>query len=190
MYILKMYILSIEMLAIISAALFIFISVVFARIYVVLRSGFSWIKLSIAFLLLGVSQVFLFVGLVYERAGVSYALYTTSPALAFSGAYLIWSVQRRSRLENIELLSIFLLLRSLPAILDLLAALMLILVSIESRGFVRLGSLILAIAYILRSLWLVVPGLYLEIYVLLTAEITRSLGALVMTIFYARRLLA
>jgi len=182
---LGIYILLTEVLSLLSSLLFLIISIVFIRFYR-LYSDFIWIKLFTGFILLSMSQLTLFIGLTYGEASVSYAIYTTSPALAFSGGYMILSSQRRV-VKEINIALIISPITLLPMVFDVLASVIFFLASLGSRGYVRIGMIILAVAYLGRGLWIISPDPFAHIYLLLASELIRCIGAVAMTIAYVRR---
>ena len=174
-----------EVLSLFSSPLFLAISAVFLRLYRLYRD-FIWIKLFTGFILLSMSQLTLFIGLIYGEANVSYAIYTTSPALAFSGGYMIYSSQRRV-VREINMAPIISPITFLPMVFDVLASVVFFLASIGSRGYVRIGMIILALAYLGRGIWIISPDPFAHIYLLLASELIRCIGAVAMTIAYVRR---
>ena len=139
-------------------------------------------------MLLAMSQLALFIGLIYQEANISYATYSTGSALAFSGGYMIYSSRRRIFGEEI-ILPTAIIVTLLPMTLDLASSAIFILAGTGSRGFIRAGMIILAFAYLGRGIWIMTPDPHNYIIILLLSELIRCVGAITMTIAYTRRII-
>ncbi len=166
-----------------SATFYLVSSISLMRLYYML-GGELWFRLSIGFALLCLSQAAMVFSLTVWDAKLSYALYSSTPALAISGFYMLWSSRR---LPGAHLAVSPLVLA--PAILDLTASALALTISTGLRGYARGGFSLIALAHILRALGALAPPGLLPVILLVTAEIVRALGALIMASRYVRRLL-
>ncbi|MEM1632621.1 MAG: hypothetical protein QW366_01010 [Sulfolobales archaeon] len=182
---------SVMILSLLSAVLFLVLSSIFIRMYRIYPDEI-WIRISLGFILLAISQATILLSIVLKEARILYALFVSTPAFAVSGAYMLWSSRRSfntSYMISITSFSISLqeLLRILPSALDLLAGIFILAVGLNSRRFIRLGFVLVSVSYIVRSIWFLSPTSIYALSVLLIAEIIRSFGALIMTAGYLRR---
>jgi hypothetical protein len=81
------------LLAFVSALFYLLSAITLFRLYLDL-GGELWLRLSLGFTLLSLSQVSMVFSITVGDARLSYALYATTPALALSGIYMVWSSRR------------------------------------------------------------------------------------------------
>ncbi|MEZ0289989.1 MAG: hypothetical protein ABWJ42_02725 [Sulfolobales archaeon] len=176
-------------LSLLSFVLYLMIALMILRVYK-LYPDEVWVRLSLGFLLLASSQIMILITLFITEANIYYAMYTTVPALAVSGSYMIWSA-RRITMINIfssavaQLTSVILYL--FPSSLDLIASVFLAATGLSARGYIRVGFVTIALAHILRSIWFILSPIDYAVYIILLAEMIRSVGAIIMTLIYTRR---
>lgn len=172
----------IGVLAFLSSIFYLVSSVSLFRLYLEVGGEF-WVRLSVGFAFLSLSQVSMVFSIVVRDAGISYALYTTSPALAISGIYMVWSSRRFTQFLAVTPLALA------PSALDIIAFSLAVLVALGSRRHVRVGFLLIALAHLGRAIGtLALPGLAPAL-VIIVSEILRALGALYMAFWYARRVI-
>ncbi|MFN4046256.1 MAG: hypothetical protein ACK4H7_02820 [Acidilobaceae archaeon] len=167
-----------------SAVFYLVSSVSLLRLYYML-GGELWFRLSLGFVFLCLSQAVMVFSLTIWDARLSYALYSSAPALALSGFYMIWSSRRLPEARLAALSPLVLA----PALLDLAASAFAFTLSLKLKGYARGGFSLVALAHILRALGVLAPPGPFPVIILVTAEIVRALGALLMAVGYARRLL-
>ncbi|MDM7275855.1 MAG: hypothetical protein P3X22_007080 [Thermoprotei archaeon] len=166
-----------------SAIFYLVSSISLLRLYYML-GGELWLRLSLGFAFLCLSQAAMVFSLTVWDARLSYALYSSAPALALSGFYMLWSSRR---LPEARLAASPLVLA--PALLDLLASAFALTLSRKLKGYARGGFSLIALAHALRALGVLAPPGPLPVIILVTAEIVRAFGALIMAAGYVRRLL-
>jgi hypothetical protein len=174
-------------LSLFSSALFLILSIVFLRMYR-LYSDQIWMRLFLGYLMFSISQLIMILSILVQEPGISYSLYTLSPASALSASYLIWSSKRSFEKTSVYLMipPIYLLM---PSTLDFITTLFLILSQSGFRGFVRIGLLMFSASYLLRGLWILTPDPLQLIYILILSEFIRVSGALLMSLVYVRRII-
>ena len=170
------------LLAFVSALFYLLSAITLFRLYLDL-GGELWLRLSLGFTLLSLSQVSMVFSITVGDARLSYALYATTPALALSGIYMVWSSRRFTYLPALTPLVV------IPSSLDMLAFLLAVTAVRGFRGHVRVGFTIIALAHFGRAVGtLLLPGT-LPALILVLSEAVRALGALYMALWYARRVL-
>jgi len=169
-------------LAFLSSLFYLVSSISLFRFYLDV-GGELWFRLSLGFALLSLSQASMVFSMVVESASLSYALYTTAPALAVSGVYMIWSSRRLTQAMALTLLTLA------PSSLDFVASALSALAARGFRGHARIAFTLISIAHLGRAIGtLTLPG-WLPAYLLIASEALRALGALYMAIWYAKRVL-
>ncbi len=169
-------------LAFMSALFYLSSAITLFRLYLDL-GGELWFRLSLGFTLLSLSQISMVFSITVGDARLSYALYTTTPALALSGIYMVWSSRRFTYLPALSPLVV------LPSSLDMLAFLLAFTISRGFKGHARVGFTMVALAHLGRALGtLLLPGV-IPVSILIVSEAVRALGALYMALGYARRVL-
>ncbi len=169
-------------MAFISALFYLLSAITLLRLYLDL-GGELWLRLTLGFTLLSLSQVSMVFSITAGDARLSYALYSTTPALAISGIYMVWSSKRFTYLPVLTPLVV------IPSSLDTLAFILALMVSRGFRGHARVGFTIIALAHLGRATGtLLLPG-SLPALILVASEAMRALGALYMAVWYARRVL-
>lgn len=166
-----------------SAIFYLVSSISLLRLYYML-GGELWLRLSLGFVFLCLSQTAMVFSLTVWDARLSYALYSSAPALALSGFYMLWSSRR---LQETHIIVSPLVLA--PAVLDLLASAFAFTLSTRFKGYAKGGFSLVALAHALRAIGVLAPPGLLPVIILVAAEILRALGALMMAIGYVRRLL-
>ncbi len=167
-------------LAFIASLLYLFSAVTLFRLYLDLGEEL-WLRLSLGFTLLSLSQISMAFSIVSSNASLSYALYSTTPALALSGIYMVWSSKRYTSLLALSPLVI------IPASLDFLAFILAIMVSRGFKGYAKTGFTVIALAHLGRATGtLLLPGTTPAL-ILVISEAMRILGALYIASWYFRR---
>lgn len=169
-------------LAILSSIFYAVTALSLLRLYLSL-GGEMWARLTLGFTLLSLSQASMAFSIASQDASLSYALYTTTPALAISGIYMIWSSRRLTQIPALSPLVLA------PMTLDLVAFTLIILTLSGFKGHVRVGFTLIALAHLGRALGsLLLPG-FIPALILVVSEALRAMGALYMALWYARRII-
>lgn len=170
------------LLAFVSALFYVLSAITLFRLYLDL-GGELWLRLSLGFALLSLSQISMVFSITTGDPRLSYALYTTTPALALSGIYMIWSSKRFAHLLALTPLVI------IPSSLDLIAFTIAFMAVRGFKGHVKVGFTVIALAHFGRAIGtLLLPGT-LPALILVLSEAMRALGALYMALWYVRRVL-
>lgn len=176
------YQLTLIALSIFCSALFLYISLVFLRIY--LRIRVEYLALfSASFMSLTLSQVASAFSNIVTEPRLSLTLFTLSSSLASSGfLIMLFSILYASREKIIASLPPTLLLNASP---DLLAFLLSLTVAVLTRGkYLKRYFLILSATYLVRGLSSLLIPLGIGVYLLVISEFFKTIATLIFATYH------
>lgn len=141
------------------------------------------------FLLLSLSQVAMFLSVIYVNPRASLSLYTASSALSLAGFYAFAYGRGAisSSADNKLLVMVVVWLKSLVAIIDYAAGFVGMIVSTFARGLAKYLIAVIGLSYIMRGSTLIasiLSGSDHLLTILLVGELSRSVAATLLSITY------